>query len=264
MNQADNGRRQASEVLQDEALSQDRQSFFSLEPGHIHIWQFYLPQIKDCLENWVAYLCQEERDRMARFVFERDRIKYGLSRGGLRQLLSRYGEQDPAALEFECEAKGKPYLCLNGQRSSLQFNLSHSGDWVVYGVSCDRALGIDIEQIRPVRNLDHLAQHCLTSSECQGLSQIPAEQAQSKFFEYWTSKEAYLKATGQGLTHSMTTVGIDLTTAQILLEPHNPDSDSDWNLHRWTPDVGYAAALVYSGNPCHLQHLDYDALSHYA
>ncbi|HEY9879673.1 MAG TPA: 4'-phosphopantetheinyl transferase superfamily protein [Leptolyngbyaceae cyanobacterium] len=237
------------------------QRCFPIEPGHIHIWQFYLPQVREHLDGWVACLCQQERARMARFVFERDRIKYGLSRGGLRQLLARYMEQDPASLTFEYEAKGKPHLCVDGQRSSLQFNLSHSGDWVVYGVSCDRALGIDVEQVRPLRNLNNLAEHCLTPAECQDFSQVPAAQAQSKFFEYWTSKEAYLKATGQGLTHAMSNVQTDLVAAQILLEPHDPNFGPTWHLYRWIPDVGYAAALAYSGTPCKLQHLDYGSLS---
>ncbi|HEY9762220.1 MAG TPA: 4'-phosphopantetheinyl transferase superfamily protein [Trichocoleus sp.] len=257
--QADNFWNQAGKVLKHEELSLDGQGTFSLEPGHIHIWQFHLPQIQKYLDDWVAYLCPEECDRMARFVFERDRIKYGLSRGGLRQLLGRYVEQDPASLDFEYEAKGKPHLYLNGKRHPLQFNLSHSGDWVVYGVSCDRPLGIDIEQIRPLRNLHSLAQHCLTPIECQDLFES-VEADHSKFFEYWTSKEAYLKATGQGLTHSMTNVKADLAAAQILPEPHNPNFDFEWHLHRWVPAVGYTAAVVYPGNSCTLQHQEYAAL----
>lgn len=230
---------------------------FELSVGTIHVWHLHIPTLRPYLDAWVTCLSGEECDRMSRFVFERDRIKYGLSRGGLRQLLGRYARREPAALTFEYEAKGKPHLCLDGQPSPLQFNLSHSGDWVAYGVSRACTLGIDIEHIRPLRNLESLAQYCLTPTEGQALAPLSTEQAQAQFFAYWTSKEAYLKATGQGLTRTLSQIKTDLDTAQIFPALDDPNFGPPWHLHRWTPATGYAAALVHCGDRCAVRHLDY-------
>ncbi|HEY9737016.1 MAG TPA: 4'-phosphopantetheinyl transferase superfamily protein, partial [Trichocoleus sp.] len=189
--------------------------------------------------------------------FERDRIRYGLSRGGLRQLLSRYVNCAPADLAFEYETKGKPHLCIEGQRSALQFNLSHSGDWVVYGMSCDRAIGIDIEQIRPLRDLRQMAQRCLTAEELVAFEPLPAEAAQTQFFRYWTGKEAFLKATGQGLTRAMSDVEADLLKGRIIPQAGTTGWDQSWHLHLWQPEEGYVGATVYSGAPCQCHHLSY-------
>lgn len=229
----------------------------ALTAGTLHIWHLHLLGLEPYQETWVRCLSAEERDRMNRFVFERDRIRYGLSRGGLRQLLGRYLQCDPAGLGFEYEARGKPHLCLDGQRSALQFNLSHSGDWVVYGISCDRAVGIDIEQVRPLRDLRQMAQRCLTPAELEAFSQLPGEAAQGQFFEYWTGKEAFLKATGQGLTRSMTDVTADLTAGKIIPQTGTPGAGQPWHLHLWQPEAGYVGAIVYAGAQCQCQHLSY-------
>lgn len=238
-------------------LAGERDFYQGLAPGTLHLWHLHLVGLEPFLEPWAACLSQAERDRMARFVFERDRLRYGLSRGGLRQLLSRYVNCAPAALDFEYEAKGKPHLRLDGQRAALQFNLSHSGDWVVYGVSCDRAVGIDIEQIRPLRDLAQMAQRCLTPRERLGFEQLAPEAAQTRFFEYWTGKEAFLKATGQGLTRSMSDVEADLAGGTLRPQAGTTGWEQSWHLHLWQPEAGYVGAVAYAGAPCQCRHLSY-------
>lgn len=226
-----------------------------LLPNQVHIWQLPLgdgEQVAASLVPWSTCLSAAERDRMARFVFEPDRIKYGLSRGGLRQLLGRYLDCPPAALEFTYSAQGKPSLTRPSQLPTLHFNLSHSGNWVAYGISCDRPLGIDIEQIRPLQRAQALAARCLTAAEYSAWSQLPAEAAQRQFFAYWTSKEAYLKATGQGLTGSMTGIQADLAAG--LLSPLN--SPEPMQLYRWQPAADCMGALAYSGSPALIQQFE--------
>ncbi|MBD0336528.1 MAG: 4'-phosphopantetheinyl transferase superfamily protein [Cyanobacteria bacterium Co-bin13] len=238
-------------------LAKDTDAATALTAGTLHIWHLHLQGLEPYLEAWASCLSAEERDRMNRFVFERDRIRYGLSRGGLRQLLSQYVNCEPAKLEFEYETRGKPHLCLNGQRAELQFNLSHSGDWVVYGVSCDRAVGIDVEQVRPLRDLQQMAQRCLTAEEQRAFEQLPSAVAQAQFFEYWTGKEAFLKATGQGLTRSMSDVRADLLAGKILPQAGTTGSGQFWHLHLWQPEPSYVGAIVYSGDQCQCRHLSY-------
>lgn len=231
-----------------------------LRSEQIHIWQLNIPQMKGYLESWIPCLAPSERDRMNRFKFERDRTRFGLSQGGLRQLLGRYVQRDPATLDFKTEAKGKPYLCVDGQRSPLQFNLSHSGEWVVYALSSDRPVGIDIEAVRDLDRLEAMARHCLTPSEQADVEQLPTVEANLRFFEYWTCKEAYLKAIGAGLTVAMTEVEVIRSDTALTLKPTNPPTPQPWNLHPWQPESDYRGAIAYAGSPCQLRHHDLGAV----
>ena len=83
---------------------------------------------------------------MQRFRFEKDRRRYLIGRGGLRTLLGRYLDLAPQDLRFETAAAGKPHLA-SGQ-GELQFNLAHSGEFVLIAIAESRKVGIDVEEIR--------------------------------------------------------------------------------------------------------------------
>lgn len=213
----------------------------------IDIWQVYLPDVALCYSQLVTCLSPEEQARMARFVFDSDRQRFGLSRSLLRHLLSAYLQEDPAHLQFAYAAKGKPALALPGSSSSpLQFNLSHSQDWAVCAVSYDCPVGIDVEAIRHLPQLDGLAHRCLTTQERSTLPPLSSSQAVSQFFTYWTCKEAFLKAIGEGLGFPMTQVEINLSPPSLqVLVPQYP---GPWMLYPWCPTEGYKAAVVAAGS----------------
>lgn len=213
----------------------------------IDIWQVYLPDITPQYRQLTACLSSDEQARMARFVFDSDRQRFGLSRSLLRHLLSAYLQTDPAHLQFIYAAKGKPALALPGSPSlPLQFNLSHSQDWAVYAVSHDCPVGIDVEAIRPLPQLDGLAHRCLTAKERSTFPSLSSPQAEHQFFAYWTCKEAFLKAIGEGLGFPMTQVEISLSPPSLqVLVPQYP---GPWMLHPWCPAEGYKAAVVAAGS----------------
>ncbi|MDA0866138.1 MAG: hypothetical protein O2890_06925, partial [Cyanobacteria bacterium] len=117
-----------------------------LSPGSIHLWQMQGAAIHGGLAQCQGWLSADEAARAARFRREQDRHLFILSRGGLRYLLGRYLNCEPATIALDYGEYGKPRLAL---AKTLHFNLAHSNGWVVYGFSCDRPIGVDVEPVQP-------------------------------------------------------------------------------------------------------------------
>ncbi len=135
-----------------------------------------------------------EQDRARRYRRPQDRQRFVLTRCWLRRLLGVYLERDPRAWDFEFTPTRKPFL----SGCPILFNLSHSGDWALLAFCRDRPLGIDVEAHRSAPVLS-LARRFFQPSELATLEALPPTQQEQLFFDYWTAKEAYLKATGEGL-----------------------------------------------------------------
>jgi 4'-phosphopantetheinyl transferase len=128
-----------------------------------------------------------ESARAARFRSEDHRRRYLRSHAALRAILRRYTE---APLNFAVAEAGKPYL---PAAPRLKFNLSHSHEMALVGVSLDTEIGVDVEHIRPLPDYNAVAARFFPPSEAAGVIDAP------DFFRRWTRIEAVLKARGVGL-----------------------------------------------------------------
>jgi 4'-phosphopantetheinyl transferase len=174
---------------------------------------------------YFALLDASERQRAARFHFARDRDAFIASHGWLRTLLGQYLQTDPQSLEFTVGDRGKPAI----HGAAIQFNLSHSGAMAACAVTQDRPVGIDIERIRPMPELESIARRVLQPEECRQLLELGAEERLAAFFRCWTRREAYVKALGAG-----------------LMESQPPAAD--WSLIDLDASPDYAGAVAIRGS----------------
>jgi 4'-phosphopantetheinyl transferase len=220
----------------------------TLSPNDVHIWQIDLEQPETQLQILVETLSSDEIARADRFYFPKHRRRFIAGRGILRAILGRYLGIEPAKVQFDYQPRGKPMLAEIFADRGLFFNLSHSEGLGLCGVSCTRQIGVDIEYIRPVSDLESLAQRFFLPREYAVVrSQTPNQQPEV-FFRYWTCKEAYLKATGDGLAQ--------LEQIEVSLTPTEPATlltTQDWSLRELVPDSNYLAAVVVSGDGWYLQ-----------
>ncbi len=212
----------------------------------VHVWTV-LTQAPDAIvDRFKSVLASDEIDRAARFHFEHLRRSFILSRGALRLLLGRYLNIAARDIEFGYGSKGKPALAALPSR--LQFNASHSSDLAVYAFTMDCELGIDVEAIRPMPDIEGIASRFFCVEETAELMSLPSVQREHGFFLCWTRKEAYIKATGEGLHTPLDAFRVTLRpgepAAMIHLE-RDPIAARAWTLHDLTPAPGYAAALAY-------------------
>ncbi len=216
----------------------------------IHLWSFSLEQSPDSLSALAKLLSAEEQARSGRFYFERDRRRFIAAHGFLRRLLSRYLPTSPEQLRYVYGARGKPALSQTGGHRRLCFNLSHSGELALCGVAYDRELGVDIEKIRPLDDLDSLARHFFSAAEYEQLQALPDAQRSEAFYLCWTRKEAYLKAGGDGLARPLDQFSVSVhpgEPARFLSIAGSSAEAANWFLQTLAPGTGYAGAVVAPG-----------------
>lgn len=219
--------------------------------NEIHVWQASLDRDESARVRLAATLSPDERDRAQRFHFERDRNRFVVARGLLRELIGKYLQQDPAAIEFSYGPHGKPALSGPGGSNGFSFNLAHSADLVLYAFAKNRTLGIDVERINPESAGENIAQRYFSAREVSDLRTLPPEARVRAFFDGWTRKEAYLKALGSGLQTRLDSFSVSLAPGEAagFLAGVAPL----WRLAALHPAEGYAAAIVYDGGPSSIQ-----------
>jgi 4'-phosphopantetheinyl transferase len=218
----------------------------TLPPTAVHIWRASLSLPEAQLDRMAQTLSPDEHQRAERFRFAQHKQRFIASRGVLRLILSRYLAIAPEQVQFCYAAQGKPALASNDQQW-LQFNLSHSGEMAVYAIS-QQQVGIDLEQLRDIEATP-IAQRFFSTNEYAAMQALSPEQQAIAFFQLWTCKEAYLKATGDGLAAlqqiEIVATPSDLNTLlnyQVTLQ-----LSSDWFLMPFKPDANYVAALAVAG-----------------
>ena len=164
-----------------------------------------------------AHLSDAERARMARYL---------VAHGVLREILAECLGITPIGLHFGEGPHGKPFLDPPG----LNFSLSHSGELAMVAVSADRAVGIDIEEVRPDLDVLAIAERFFAPEEAGSLAAMAAAQRTAAFFALWTRKEAYSKARGMAL-------------APALRE--SAGISDEWGVETIDAGEGYAAAVAY-------------------
>ena len=167
----------------------------------------------------------------------------------LRDVLAQYLGVAPLAIRLGSSALGKPFLA--GRYSAeLHFNLSHSGDSVLIGVTRGREIGVDIETAVPSDDLLSVATHYFAPDECTALAAAGDADCVALFYLLWTRKEAYLKACGTGLSHPLNAFSV-MPTLAVPPDPvmHCPDpaAQDRWYCYGLPAPDGYAAAAVTAG-----------------
>src|ERR1700733_14482856 len=149
--------------------------------GEVHVWFAHVDLTPRVLQDLDATLSQRERDRANRFVFERHKVRYVFAQGVLRDVLSRATGIAPAEIEFTGNLYGKPFLKTGTGMAPLQFNLSHSEDLVVVALVEQRAIGVDVEYIRPVLDLNSVAEDNYTPGEFLSMREVAGEARKALF-----------------------------------------------------------------------------------
>jgi 4'-phosphopantetheinyl transferase len=201
----------------------------------IDLWCTYISEIGDdsLLTRYDALLSADERARQARFRFAKDQRRYLITRALVRTVLSRYAAVRPQDWAFSAGAHGRPAISAPSPAPALEFNVSHSADLVMLGVTSGRTLGIDTESVAArdadIAGLDRY----FAPEESAALLALPPPERRRRFFELWTLKESYIKARGMGLAIALDAFRFELDGRRELtlrMQPGLGDSPQRWRL----------------------------------
>jgi 4'-phosphopantetheinyl transferase len=216
----------------------------ALDGDEVHVWRASLDVEAACRERLAGTLAADETLRAARFRRPRDRDRFVTGRGILRALLGRYLGMAPVAVTLAYGPAGKPFT----PGSDVAFSVAHSDGLALLAFARGRAVGVDVERRDPARAELAVAERFFSRGEVAMLHALPPARRPDAFFALWVHKEAYVKATGEGLAAALDrfTVRLDPGGASLV------DAPSGWSLRTLAPGPGYAGALAFHGNELHL------------
>lgn len=217
-----------------------------LNDARIDLWQFSLLEEP---QGVLQLLNEDERARAARFYFNHHKRRFATARATMRIILARYLNTAPERLEFIYNPQGKPEV-INSQK--LQFNISHSGDLAILAVGKGYPMGVDIEYYS-ARPYEGIAKNSFSYQEIAELQKVPHALKPALFFHIWAQKEAFIKATGLGLSYPTQEFSVPTTipTKQLVDDPlHN----MTWQLRSFMPEPACSGAVCFNPRVREIRH----------
>jgi len=252
----------------------------------IHIWRVPLSQPQNVVTRLEGILSPEEKERAARFHFAKDRTRYTISQGALRTILAKYLQQSAEQLCFHRGRFGKPYLAglsehaggdEAGRRNvgstsaavnplELQFNLSHCEDLALIAVSDQRLVGVDVERVRDVGQLESIVDRYFNQGEKLLLASTSPRERPITLLTLWSRREAAAKALGLNLAAALSTVKMPVyPTGGSVPLPELADLETDmgekrpaWFIRDLELDKGHVGALCIEGPQIRVVFRDFD------
>ena len=213
-----------------------------LAAGEVHVWRIALDEALPELDH---VLQPDELARANRFRFAADRARYVVSRAALRRLLGGHLGMPATQVRFFYAAHGKPELAAT-HGSDLRFNVSHSGDLGLIAMTHGRAVGIDIENMRPDIECLEIAGRYFSAADIATLKAQAARELLPAFYDCWVKKEAVIKAWGVGLSLSLDSFTVPPDRDVASLSPPS-DGLAALDVIALQTRQEYAAAIAVEG-----------------
>lgn len=232
----------------------------SLSNKEIHIWRAKLDLSENFIQKLRETLSIDEKLRAKQFRFDKDRNHFITARGILRNILGKYLNVEPSRFEFRYGNNGKPALSKTFGNGIIHFNLSHSEGLAIYVFTRDQEIGVDLENIGKLENIEKIVESFFSRREKADFCTLPQSSKNAAFINYWTIKEAYLKAIGTGLSYSMNKFDVSIVPgkpARLLKIDGDSKKASQWSIYMLKPATGYVAAIALWNKGSRIKTLQY-------
>ena len=229
----------------------------ALAAGQAHVWRVRLDDWRG-LGDLRTILTEDEIERARRLRIPRKGADFAAARTALRVVLGAYLGSAPRQVELAYLPDGKPQLADPQMAAQLQFNLSHSGDWMLLALSQGIALGVDIERMRPLEGQGWALAQLFSAEERELLATLSKAQRDAAFVTAWTVKEAVGKADGRGIRALIDSADLLRTWfSQADAQPCRYGNLAGYRIAQFNPAEGYCAALALAvAQPARLSFLN--------
>ena len=222
----------------------DPQIPLQINEGQVDIWRASQNLPEFALKRLRLFLSKDELKVADSYEFKDEANYFIASRGTLRKILGLYLRVNPAEIRFAYGVHGKPRL--EYPESSLEFNVSHSGDIVVVAVTKEIQVGVDIEYLNTVSDVEFMSDRFLTNREKEAYSKLNDDDKRKEFLACWTLKEACVKASGLSIKGLLPSLDVCFNPQMISLprEEGNEGTRTPCHAMTFTPAAKYVASIV--------------------
>lgn len=201
------------------------------------------------IARWRKHLSQQELERVSRFMFPKDQVRFTVCRYRMRRILGWYLGVQAKNVTFGSTGRNKPVLA--DHTTGITFNLSHTEGLACLAVTRNAPVGVDLECVRDIK--DDFIAYALNPAEHAEVVSLASAERQAAFLRYWTAKEAYLKAIGSGLWQSLKTFDVkvpvaselgDMKLASIPRIDDECERERNWHLYSFQATPRHLGALA--------------------
>lgn len=240
-------------MINNRSLFTNRNQKMPLGADEVHIWSVTIDRFLNQVDMLVKMLSTDEKKRTDHFYREKDKERYIICRGTLRTIISLYLGIAADRLQFDYGHYGKPVLLGGGASKKLKFNMSHSHDMALFAFVRGGEVGIDIEQIRDILEIEQIAEGLFSDPEKKYYYSLPENKKKEFFFNIWTRKESLFKAIGEGF-HLLPDKYDVLRETVVLTDPAACNfKNTQWYIKELSLSPCYAAAYTVE-RPLRLRH----------
>ena len=222
-------------------------SDLALKAGEIHIWIGELVQPASEFNRFLQTISIDERARAGRFHYQEKENRFIIRHGMLRMILGKYMGVKASELQFHYGKHGKPVINETFGKENIHFNISHSVGVALFAFVRNQQIGVDIEHIRDIPEMDQIVKRYFSEREQVCYRALPRDKRREAFFHYWTSKEAFVKALGEGLSRSLEKIDVTPVPGErnaLHIIAGGPCEERGWSIHTIRPTREYAGALA--------------------
>ena len=219
---------------------------YTLTDDRVDVWRIKISSNLEFIDNFFRVLMYDEILRANRYVQKKDRLRFVISRGALRYLLSQYTNLSPTSIKFVVSTNKKPCVL----QQNLKYNVSHSGDWVLIAIS-NSEVGVDTEEMDPMFRYKEILADNFNRDE---INYIAHQDSVNSFFLLWTRKEALTKATAIGLDDNLKY--IPSLTGDHEINSSLLSSSKNWHLNSFKPDEQNMASVATETTPGQIKYWD--------
>ena len=215
-----------------------------IEDCQVHVWQADLKTLSVYPKEISKTLSPYELDRASKFRFIKDQELFILRHYQLRLILSKYCNCKPHQLVFRYNSYKKPFISIP-EFKQIKFNMSYSSDLMLVGLCRQKDIGIDIEKVYEIHDLENIAVENFSLQELKYLNGTLDKT--NTFFKIWTRKEAFIKATGKGMYHPLKSFCVDINSSgsyEHLVIFNHPMESKLWRTAELNTSDGYIASMA--------------------
>jgi 4'-phosphopantetheinyl transferase len=229
-------------------------SRFQLLSHDIVCWRVVLDTVSnEALDTLFKLLDDKEKSRAGAYIKIADRQRYIAAHGVLRLLLNNILGKDTYSITTN--EYGKPEV----SNAQVEFNLSHSGNVILLSFSTKTPIGVDVEEIRAIDDIQSIVTHHFDPSEALEILGCLPEDINQTFFSSWTKKESVCKALGLGLNLPLDSFRVSCLPLIGSWSLGAPEGlAQELTLVSFSPLAGYFAAIAAPQQNPTIQFFDFD------
>ncbi|HSD64457.1 MAG TPA: 4'-phosphopantetheinyl transferase superfamily protein [Ignavibacteriaceae bacterium] len=224
---------------------------YTINQNEVHVWNYPLNIVDTDVEYFYGLLTDEEKKGIDKIRLQGVRDGRVISKVIVKDIISKYLGVNSDQIKYSYNRFGKPVLPEDINFPGLNFNISHSESLGIIALVKQKQIGVDLERIIDLADLDDIIKLCFSKNEQGFFKDLEGLEKTKLFYKVWTGKEAFIKAIGKGFSFPLENISFELNiNKEIIISEISDFQDNidKWHVYNFSPEENYTSTIVVNMN----------------